>query len=129
MTHCTHDTYHETTSTTTSEVFGNLFDDYDQSKVEIEKFTDIEELLNASKIQIEDIVHLFQFGDEINVHENYKWADRKELLRQYWYQSVWPNKGYCYTFDPKLQNKSKMAVFTKDDSLLSIKLKLHVSHI
>ena len=128
MTYCTHDTYHETTSTASNDLFGNLFDLDDQPKEKVEKFTDIEELLNASKIEIEDIVHLFRFGDEINVHEGYQWTLRREFLKTYWRQSIWPKKGYCYTFDPKLQNMSEMPVFDKKDSLLYIRLKLYVSN-
>ena len=127
MTYCTHDSYQEDTETTTSEVFGNLFQN-DQPTVKPDKFTNIEEVLNATKIEISDILRLFEFGTEVIISENLGKSERKESLEEYWIESIWPSKGFCYTFDAKLQNLDQTDVFTKDESILYMKLKFNVSH-
>ena len=60
LTYCTHDSYQEITSTTSSELLGNIFNLNNQNDP-IEKFTSIEQLLNASKIDISDIIQWFEF--------------------------------------------------------------------
>ena len=127
MTYCTHDSFQEDTETTTSEVFGNLFQN-DQPTVKPDKFTNIEEVLNATKIEISDILRLFEFGTEVIISENLGKSERKESLEEYWIESIWPSKGFCYTFDAKLQNLDQTDVFTKDESILYMKLKFNVSH-
>ena len=114
------------TSTTDSEVFGNLFQ-IDKPAEKYEKFTNIHELLNASKIGISDILHSFEFGTKIIISDFLTFEDRKQFLEEYWIESIWPSKGFCYTFDSKMHQMDKLDIFTKDDSILYMKLKFSVS--
>ena len=84
--------------------------------------------MNATKIEISDILRLFEFGTEVIISENLGKSERKESLEEYWIESIWPSKGFCYTFDAKLQNLDQTDVFTKDESILYMKLKFNVSH-
>ena len=65
MLNCLEDKINDGAETTTSGQFGNMFDAYDYDSYE--KFQTLEELLNATKIDISNILRKFRFGDYINL--------------------------------------------------------------
>ena len=112
--YCLEDKVAVESETTTSGQFGNLFDAYDYDSYE--KYKNIEDLMNATKIDISQILRSFTFGNLIKV-EKQLGEYAKESFEADWSVHLHHDYGFCYTFDPSRMEKVK--VITKKDHEIS----------
>ena len=82
--------------------FGNLFDNDNQDTFDL--FDTVDEFMNATKIQIYDLIQTFEYGKAIKITKNLGNELRKELLTDMWILSYDSRFGPCFTFDPERQN-------------------------
>ena len=120
----------EKSTTTEDSYFGGMFDLYDEE--DFVKFTSIKELLEAIKINIDEILYEFYFGGYIHISPYQMTIDGRDLLRADWKAKLHYQYGFCYTFDPRISVQSKVNVIQElvsGTTLLSMKLKFNVSII
>ncbi len=118
LAYCTDPTKHgevrEATTTTTATPLGNLFDD-GSNDIPVQYFSDIQALMNQSHFDIADMIKFFQFSNLIKVTSTLDDSTRKEYLMELFQEFVHPTKGYCHTFDPKVQNVSLVPLHIQDE--------------
>ena len=98
-------------TTTTTEDYsgglGGLFGDYgdgvDYTSWDTELFPTIDDLLNATNLEVYDVIKSFKFGEAIN-----DFGLSQELLQSFWIKTFDQNSGPCFTFDPLKQNISSL---------------------
>ena len=81
--------------------FGNLFGN--QEDLDYDLFDTVEEFMNASRIEIFDLIKTFEYGKEIIITKNLGHL-RKSLLTDLWIKSFDSRLGPCFTFDPSGHN-------------------------
>ena len=110
-------------TTTEATYFGGLFELYDEE--DIEKYSSIKELLDAIRIDIDDILYEFNFGKYTTISKVQTAEDIKHFLRADWHTELHYRYGYCHTFDPSIFVKKKVHVI-QGTTLLSMNLKFNV---
>ena len=123
--------YEATTTSTTSsgDLFGNIFDnDYYDTK---ESFENVNDFLNASYFGIDDMIKFFRLGNKILVSPTLKDNERRVYLKELFKEFVHFNKGFCHTFDPAVQNLSRVPIYvaetaTDDGELVYIEFDFQV---
>ena len=116
MHYCLEDKVTDESETTTSGQFGNLFDAYDYDS--FEKYKSLEDLINATKIDITDILKSFTFGSYI--FNSQFVADAKESFEADWKTNLHHLYGHCHTFDHSRMDKlEKVKVITKAENEVS----------
>ena len=114
--YCLEDKVTDESETTTSGQFGNLFDAYDYDS--FEKYKSLEDLINATKIDITDILKSFTFGSYI--FNSQFVADAKESFEADWKTNLHHLYGHCHTFDHSRMDKlEKVKVITKAENEVS----------
>ena len=103
-----------TTSTTTYNEYGGFgdwfFGDDDEPEIKVVRFETVEDFMNATNLEIFDIIREFKYGSEIIVSKvTYSENERKERLKSLWIRTFDDSKGPCFTFDPFKQNVSLLS--------------------
>ena len=81
--------------------FGHLFGNNDD--LDYDLFDSVDEFMNASRIEIFDLIKTFEFGKEIIITKNLGHL-REPLLAELWIKSFDSRLGPCFTFDPDRHN-------------------------
>ena len=104
-----------TTTTTTFNEYGGLgdwiYDDHEpQPEFKWVPFETVEDFMNATNLEIFDIIREFKYGSEIIVSKvTYSENERKERLKSLWIRTFDDSRGPCFTFDPFKQNVSLLS--------------------
>ena len=102
-------------TTTNGGQFGNLFEAYDYDSYE--KYKSLEDLINATSINISEILRSFRFGKHIIERQIGGLSYSEELLNPLWKSDLHHEYGFCYTFDhSRMENMEKVKVITKTDT-------------
>ncbi len=103
-----------------------------QLEDQFQLFDDVNDLINASKVPVTDMISAFEFGDDapysIRVVHDLTHDMRKALIEEYWKEYLHFEKGFCYTFDPSMHGRALMPVLQgRDKTPISLTLKLKVN--
>jgi hypothetical protein len=58
--------------------------------------------LENAKLNVTDMIHSFNFGDRIRAsRDSLSRRELHEIITELWTETIHPQLGHCYTFDPK----------------------------
>ena len=117
---------HETTTEESYGYFGGFGGGmFDYGDDEVQKYPNVEELLKAIELDIEEILDSFSFGRHSFITPYMKKQDRKELFSMDWTTKLHYEDGFCHKYDPKVVVTKNVTV-VDDDTLLSMEMQFDV---